>query len=466
MSRVSLVLVALLIVAGLAGSASELSGRLYSITYFGNDPLQIYEQLFTDVEYSLSGWTLGAHSMIVGSQFTHLTFDVEGSLGPLDAYSIAMFRPYLMGTASEDGTFAAWNSVATFSLGGVNLYAITLVSNYAYFDGSMEWAPGETGVGLRLGGWSTVGSVQAFVETRFNVQNYVYLPLPTTLFYWSLGFEVFVAAHRGVVEWGDSYGWPLWHMTTPSRYMMPQTTGCTLPWRGAEVFLAFPVACLDVALYAKLDSLMGFDRMEAFIGDVDLGLGWLDLGYALVGVMTNHKRVDVAFSLNVADTACVKPFFALEELGASTVDGISLKALTLEYEVGPGVLLKAGEKFTDTNWVNFVTWTEQYWNGWTTWGEIEPYDANLWLYAWDGDFLPSYEEYIAIEIDGDACCGGSLDAFVYAWFDTDQTGALMDWAETVVGIRAGIGSNTTLLLNVYLDEGGLRGFFVGAEFVW
>lgn len=59
-----------------------------------------------------------------------------------------------------------------------------------------------------------------------------------------------------------------------------------------------------------------------------------------------------------------------------------------------------------------------------------------------------------------------MDAFVYTWFDTDLTAAFMDWAETVVGIRAGVGSNTTLLLTVYLDEGGLDGFYVGAEFVW
>ncbi|MFC2078201.1 hypothetical protein ACFLTM_05265 [Candidatus Bipolaricaulota bacterium] len=466
MSRVVLVLVIVCVVVGFAGSAAEFDGRLFSITYFGHDPLEVYEQLYMDIEYSLSGWTLGAHSMIVGSQFTHLIFDVEGSLGPFHAYSIAMFRPSLIGTASEDGTFAAWNSIATLSLGGVNLYAISLVSNYAYFDGTFRWAPGETGVGLRLGGWGLFGPVKVFVETRLNVENYVYLPLATTLFYWSLGFEEFIASHRGVVKWGDSYGWPFWHMTTPSRYMMPQTTGCTLPWRGAEILLVTPVACHDVVLYAKFNPFQGFDRMEAFIEDVDLGLDWLELAYALVGFGTTYKRTDVAFALNLADTACVKPFFALEELGASTVDGISLKALTLEYEVSPGVLLKAGEKFSDTHWEHFVSWTEQYWHGWTTWGEIEPYDANLWLYVWDGVFLPSYEEYIAIEIDGDACCGGSLDAFLYAWFDTDQTTAFMDWAETVLGIRAGVGSNTTLLLTVYLDGGGLDGFYVGAEFVW
>jgi len=339
----------------LAVHASEFGGRLYSITHFGHDPLEVYEQLYVDIEYSLSGWTLGAHSMIVGSQFTHLTFDVEGSLGPFHAYSTGIFCPRLIGTAFEDGTFAAWNTVGTLSLGGVNLYAIALVSNCAYFDGSMEWAPGETGVGVRLGGWSAVGPVKAFVETRFNVQNYVYLPLPTTLFYRSLGFEEFLAAHRGIVEWGDRYGWPFWHMTTPSRYMMPQTTGCTLPWRGAEILLVTPVAYHDVVTYVTFGSLMGFDRLEAFIEDVDLGVGWLKLGYALVRFFTSTKWTDVAFAFNLADAACVTPFFALEELGVSTVDGISLKALTLEYEVSPGVLLKAGEKFADTSWQQFAS---------------------------------------------------------------------------------------------------------------
>jgi len=464
-SRAVVILVGLLAV-GLACSASNLDGRLLSLTHFGHDPLAVYEQLLVDVGYSLSGWRFGFHGELVGNQIPLVAFDAEGSVGPVDGYSIVLFRPYLVGTASEDGTFAAWNSVGTLSLGGLNLYAISVASNYAHFDGNLEWAPGEVGIGLRLGGWSTIGRVKAFVETRFNVQNYVYLPLPTTLCYWELGFEAFVSAHRGVVEWGDAYGLPFWHLTTPSRYMMPQTTGCALPWQGAEVFLAIPVACHDVALYARINAHMGFDRAEAFIEDVGLGLGWLELGYALVGFTTTDKRVDLTFALNVTDTTCVTPYFALETSNRWTLDGIGLAALTFEHEIGSGVIVKAGEKFTDTHWDHFVGWTEQHWSGWTAWGEIEPYDTHLWLYGWDGVFYPGYEEYIAIEVNGEACCGGSIDAFVYAWFDTDQTAAFMDWAETIVGIRVGVGSNTRLMLNVYLDEGGLDGVVLGAEAIW
>ena len=85
---------------------------------------------------------------------------------------------------------------------------------------------------------------------------------------------------------------------------------------------------------------------------------------------------------------------------------------------------------------------------------------------WGTLYSADYEEYIAIEVSGESCCGGSFDAFIYNWFDTEQTGAFMDWAETVFGVRISLGSNSKLFLNVFLDAGGLNELDLGFEFIW
>ena len=109
---------------------------------------------------------------------------------------------------------------------------------------------------------------------------------------------------------------------------------------------------------------------------------------------------------------------------------------------------------------------KQWWTGWSAWGEVAAWHDNLWEYGWDGIYSYSYDEYLALEIAGNACCCGQLDVFIYNWFDTEQVGVFMDWAETVVGMRLGIGSNTTLIFTLYLSPGGLDYLVFGTGLVW
>jgi len=68
-----------------------------------------------------------------------------------------------------------------------------------------------------------------------------------------------------------------------------------------------------------------------------------------------------------------------------------------------------------------------------------------------------------LEIDGDTCCGGAFNAWVYNWFDSDQVGGFMDWAEAVIGVDVGIGSNTTLTIQSILSSNGIKLLRIGAE---
>jgi len=69
-------------------------------------------------------------------------------------------------------------------------------------------------------------------------------------------------------------------------------------------------------------------------------------------------------------------------------------------------------------------------------------------------------------IDGDSCCGGLFDAWIFTWFETELTGAFMDWAETRIKLDFDIGTNVTLMLKVSLTVQGLNWFTVGAETRW
>jgi len=69
-------------------------------------------------------------------------------------------------------------------------------------------------------------------------------------------------------------------------------------------------------------------------------------------------------------------------------------------------------------------------------------------------------------VSGESCCGGNYGLFIYNWFDTERATAFMDWVVTVIGMRIGIGSNTTLMMNAFLYEDGLAELDLGFEFVW
>ena len=74
------------------------------------------------------------------------------------------------------------------------------------------------------------------------------------------------------------------------------------------------------------------------------------------------------------------------------IDVLALKALTLEYEISPGVVFKAGEKFTEDPWYNYVSWTEWRWRAFSPWGEVLPYHWQLERYGWNGTYDEDYDD--------------------------------------------------------------------------
>jgi len=132
--------------------------------------------------------------------------------------------------------------------------------------------------------------------------------------------------------------------------------------------------------------------------------------------------------------------------------------------MGQGVTFKAGTLFNNI-------WGD---TGFAKVGD-ESCDSDD-TYCWDsnGNLVdipdccidPYYDEYFAILIDGDACCGGAFAVEVYNWFEDEQTDAFMDWIETEVDISIGIGSNTTLSFGFDLGQSGLLNWAIGWCFEW
>jgi len=136
----------------------------------------------------------------------------------------------------------------------------------------------------------------------------------------------------------------------------------------------------------------------------------------------------------------------------------------VDYKLGQGITFKAGHRFTNLAWdIYFDPYYSAYQGAFSPWGEVFTYGTVIPSCQWNRD----YDEFFAIEVDGDSCCGGLFDAWIYSWFDVDQPGtAFMDWAETVIGVDVMIGSNTTFAFHAGLKSTDLNFLDIGIKFIW
>lgn len=228
-----------------------------------------------------------------------------------------------------------------------------------------------------------------------------------------------------------------------------------------------PFACLDLTTVIDFTCERGFNYARFLLEDICLGLSWLELAYLDVTFGSSdekdeglEKAVDWRLDLVVADCVCLTPYLTLQQQGTA-VTGIELAAITVDYSMGQGVRFKAGHRFRRWPWYDFLDWYRYEWFGFTWWGEIgssfsDPFFTNC---SWNYES----EEYIALEIDGDTCCGGAFNAWVSNWFDSDQVGGFMDWAKAIIGLDVGIGFNTTLAIHSILSPNGIVFLDIGAE---
>jgi len=388
------------------------------------------------LDYTTCGWTFGSTAKFDKHAFNNLWFDASGSVGAFGFYGVLDFVP-------QTPSFKFLAGFADLSIAGVSVYAGGMVYN---FNHSTLLDP-NIGIGYIIGGYGVAGDCAIWVEAQFNA------PAQIGTIYWY--------GYQSMLDWilyydTDSCGWekPAWEV---------QTASCAAPWTGLDVYVEYPFACFDLLTTVAFDCEVGFDQVCFAIEDICIGLDWLILDDLSICFEVQTKSVCGQFELVLSDCVCFTPYLNLVVV-QNAITGIELNALTIEYDMGQGVTFKAGTMFDDTWGFTGIAKVGDDAGGCDT-ERTYCWDATGGLTRYTGCCIDNtYDEYFAILIDGDACCGGAFSVSAYNWFDDHLTTSFMDWVETEVDISVGVGSNTTFYFGVDLTKDGLDRLFGKVKF--
>lgn len=458
--RTTVAVVCCLLVVGLGvvAIAGPMSGTWSSfIEYHQFQPVSAsaFLSLF-EMDYTTCGWTLGAGVLFDLPRFDDFWVDLAGTVGAVDVYSVAWFDPDAISPFSK---FYRFISSLRLYVAGVNTYLIHNIQGGLLLINWLDWrkglttvtlAPGEIATTSFFGGWGSFGSCTLWAELRFNAA-------------FSQIESIRTHGYDYVLErFGPYYFCDIWDPVWPIDFSFhPQETGCDPRWSGLDVIVETPFSCLDLVTQIDFDCKEGFRRTTFEVEDICLGFSWLELAYLSLSFDIQSKSLGGKFDLVLADCACFTPYLTLLQAD-TTITGISLQAITVEYDMGQGVAFKAGHRFAETNsWYDYNPDLpeDSTWYAFTKWGDVAPYPA-FWCLHNVQD-----EEFFAILIDGDSCCDGLFDVWVFNWFDVDQNAtAFMDWSETIAGMEVGVGRNTILYLGLSLNSNGLNWARTGFQF--
>jgi hypothetical protein len=465
--------IGLLVMVGLgaAAFAGPLSGQwcanfafdwaLVATAPAGNAPIQaVTIPAFTstlELDYTVCGWTFMTTADFNKHHFANLYLEAQGSVGAFGFYGILDFVP-------QSPSFGFLIGFVDVSIAGVNLYggggindfndAETIVPDHPLTAVDESVLP-LIGVGWVVGGYGVAGDCAVWVEAQFNfcsligtIYNYGYETMIDQILYTDVCLE-----------------------QKPSCGV--QTESCCPCWVGLDVYVDYAFACFDVTTKVAFDCEVGFDSVCFEIDDICTGLDWLLLDDLNICFNVQTKSVCGQLELVLADCVCFTPYLSLvmDADNNARITGIEINALTVEYDMGQGVTFKAGT-FFDTTWgdsgfrkvdesgISVACDEEGTWC-WDSNGGLV-----LETYYADCCINNAYDEYFAVLIDGDACCGGAFAVEIYNWFDDDQDTAFMDYVETDVDITVGVGANTTLSFGFDLGQAGLLNWSLGWCFEW
>lgn len=458
------------LVMGSAVAVGQLSGSWFVLARFGSfQPLgSLFFDSVLEIDYTTCRWTAGATARFLKDEFDFLFFDTSGNLEAVELFSIAAFHPSPDLVGDEPYFQWAWGS-AELTVGGMTVYALPGMSNWLFVVPVATWGHvqsvmpvvvNDVGASLVVGGWGSVGECSVWAQAAFNSVMHRF-GVSNRLIALK-GYDWFLE-HGKPHPYCDKYGLNSWSFGT--HFLAPQTPGCSLPWSSANVIVKAPFGCLDLLSMIDFTCEKGFNWLSFLVEGIDLGFSWLELAYVDIQFDVNEKTVDSAFDLVVTECLCFTPYLSVMAGHSDTeLSGIALNAITVDYEMRQGITLKAGHRFTNLAWdIYFDPYLFTYQRAFSPWGEVSTYGSIGAFCPWNLD----YDEYFAIEVDGNSCCGGLFDAWMYTWFDVDQPGTVfMDWVETVVGVDVMIGPNKTLGFHTGLKTTGLNFLDIGIKFIW
>ena len=451
--------ISMLVVAGLglAAFAGPLSGSWCIYTGFAQfQPMEMaYFESDLTLDYTTCGWTFSSTAIVAKHGFANLYFEGQGSVGAFGFYGVLDFIP-------QTPSFRFMAGAANLSIAGMTAYAIGVVSN----GNAGTVLPASNGIGWNVGAFGVAGACSVWIEAQFNLD-------ATIGDIYSDGYDYVVGELLSIDSCTFEKG---------PGYDVVQTDCCAC-WSGLDVYVEYPFACLDLTTKVSFSCELGFDSVCFELDDICVGLDWLILDDLNICFELQTKSVCGQFELVLSDCVCITPYVSLRMGDAFETDadgvvigtqrfitGISLDALTIDYDMGQGVTFKAGTFFARVWGDTGITKTYDVYGDW-----CDSNDLHCW--ASDGSITDdedcaidcAYDEYFAVLIDGDACCGGAFSVSVFTWFDDDLTPAdasFMDWVATTASLSIGLGSNTTLGFDIGLDNGGLASIDLSACFTF
>jgi hypothetical protein len=473
MRRASVVCVLLVFSMCVTGTARSFSGLAYSALWLdlsGSDVNMATDggsQGFfgvIDVEYGTYGLTFGGTAILsAGVGLRTLLFDAAGWLGAIHVSS------FLHISAAYE-RFEQWSNFAWLTISNVDFYALLELQNVGV-------DPFAIGLGCALGAQTNLGLSSIAIEAQFNLERPVqYRPIGLAglggLSSFPYVFESYRWETRGwsclKFEPGTNFfqGWlscggESWERPWPNDVAEAE---CGPGFSGLDILANLPLACLDLWAHVQFTCDLGFSFLEVEAYDIEL-LSWLELDFLEIRFTTQEKSLSYDFDLVLLDRVCIDPIFELV-LDGTELDGIILRGLTTAYEISPGVLLKAGTIFQPED-PGELSGNHYYFdprgNPWPWMGnpDVEPDlicpPACSW---WRGEWYVQYDEYVAIIVDGDSCCGGGFMVSIFNWFDIGDdnpygdAAGILDWEETVVDLSVEIGSTLTLVggFSVYNED--------------
>jgi hypothetical protein len=412
------------------------------------EPQYVYMDWFEtvlEVDYTVCNWTFGAWALFSKTEFANLYFEAEGVLGAFSGYAWLDFDPM---TPAFDTFYAE----ATVSIAGVDLYAAMMLAtwyvDYATYTPT-KFAGDAVGFGVSIGGSGVAGDCKFGAYAFFNFDD-------TFDLLSDYGFSVGWATMRSWFLYAyDCDGLFVGDYWQKPYYFFGLTDSCALTFSSLHVIAEFPFTCLTVLADIKFDCLVGFKSVAFELNDLDIGIPWLLLDDFNIIFTTTSKTIDFDINLILGDAVCITPYLSIVQSDSNVIHGIEFNAITIDYTFN-GVAFSAGT-IVDNTWRRWLGDSVRTWgfapDGSITYIECEKVNA-------------AYDEFFAVVIDGDSCCGGAFSVGLYNWFDIGAATGIFDWQETTLYINLDVGTQTELRFGGSLGTTGVNYVTAGITFSW
>ncbi len=467
-----LVLVLLLSVAAVGGEFSGLLTSDLRINLLGVPDVQVADfDADLDIDYEICGLTFGATTIVDESELEYILFDAWGTLGAI------WFTSYLQFGGPEDGDpmdFELFATIAGLSLGGVDMFGAMAIDR-RYDDEIPRY-------GWTLGAAGAVGECRLMVLLEVDMEVYYYSPDYYSGYrYWDgyvLASTIFPGSKEACMfyRYGDRFPFAFktcddWEVGWPVN-SDDDGEPCAPCFEQISFAIDMPLGCLHPLIWIQYHhsewSGDGQFYASIFLFDIELGIPFLEIDYLDIYYDPEDKDIYWSWGLVLGDAVCIEPWFDIDygkqqqSSGGPIFDGIELAGLSLEYAFN-GVTFKWGTLFS-------------VWDSFDVHGNRYPYYyPERHCAPRSCEWMSGYDEYYALIIDGESCCGGGFGLSIFTWFDVDDDGdgwwgvdpaGIFGWEELRIEGYIDIGTNTTLTGSLSIRNEGLNWMQVGVEFAF